>query len=83
MVITHGVWNSRDRIPRCDSGAPDMVRTPLAPFDSAGARKVVVPPFTSRMCSSSRPERMRSMTSLGESRYFTVPLGVFSVLNTL
>ena len=82
-VITHGVWNSRERMPRWDSGAPDIVITPIAPMLSAGARNVVVPPLTSRMCSPSFPDWIRPMTSDGEARYLMVPLGDLLVSKTL
>src|SRR3984957_11878205 len=62
-------------MPRCDSGAPDIVMTPIAPMLNAGAKNVVVPPWTSRMCSLSFPLWIRVRTDFGSGRYLDDPRG--------
>src|ERR1700722_6560983 len=70
-------------MPRCDSGAPDIVMTPIAPMLNAGAKNVVVPPWTSRMCSLSFPLWIRVRTDFGSGRYLMTPEGVFFVSKLL
>ena len=60
-----------------------MVMMPIVPMARAGARKVVVPPRTSRMWSFMAPDRIRAITEAGSGRYLMVPLGILFVSKAL
>src|SRR5262245_26044204 len=79
--MMQGIWNSRLRIPRCDCGAPDMVRMPSVPSARIGDRNVVVPPCARMMYWFASPEVTSSSTSSGVPRNLTTPSGWLDVLN--
>ncbi len=74
-VITQGVWNSRERIPTCDSGAPDIMITPMAPQAQNGREERSHSALYQQDVVLQTQDWIRQITSVSETRYLTVPRG--------